>query len=143
MLTLSAGQAESLWDEALPVEVRELPDDLAAVGRLLSDPALLAPIVAHWQREVLETRRAVLTDGRPTIAMETCQVDGAQAALPLGVSDAGERGVGLDSSASVLPDLAVRAGAGRVDGEKAHQTDWWGDSRRADSRADLQGDAGE
>jgi hypothetical protein len=25
MLTLSAGQVESLWDEVLPVEVQELP----------------------------------------------------------------------------------------------------------------------
>jgi hypothetical protein len=58
MLTLWALQAESLWDEALPVEVRELPEDLAALDRLLCDPALLAPIVAHWHREVLETRRA-------------------------------------------------------------------------------------
>ncbi len=71
MLTLLAGQPESLWDEALPVEVRELPADLAALDRLLGDPGLLAPIVAHWQREVRETRRAVLTEGRPTIAMET------------------------------------------------------------------------
>ena len=71
MLTLLAAQPESLWDEALPVEVRELPEDLAALDRLLADPGLLAPIVAHWRREVLETRRAVLTDGRPTIAMET------------------------------------------------------------------------
>ena len=71
VLTLVAGQAESLWDEALPVEVRELPVDLGALDRLLCDPGLLAPIVAHWRREVLETRRAVLTDGRPTIAMET------------------------------------------------------------------------
>ena len=71
MLTLWAGPAESLWDDALPVEVRELPDDLAALDRLLSDADLLAPIVEHWRREVLETRRAVLTDGRPTIAMET------------------------------------------------------------------------
>ena len=71
MLTLWAGQPESLWDDALPVEVRELPEDLAALDRLLCDPELLAPIVAHWRREVLETRRAVLTDGRPTIAMET------------------------------------------------------------------------
>ena len=71
MLTLWAAQPESLWDEALPVEVRELPEDLAALDRLLADPGLLAPIVAHWRREVLLTRRAVLTDGRPTIAMET------------------------------------------------------------------------
>jgi IS5 family transposase len=71
MLTLLAGQAESLWDEGLPVEVRELPADLAALDRLLGGPGLLAPIVAHWRREMLETRRSVLTDGRPTIAMET------------------------------------------------------------------------
>ena len=71
MLTLFAGQAESLWDEALPVEVRELPEDLAELDRLLSDPELLAPIVAHWRREVEQTQRAVLTGGRPTIAMET------------------------------------------------------------------------
>jgi transposase, IS5 family len=71
MLTLVAGQAESLWDEALPVEVRELPDDLAGLDRLLSDPGLLAPIVERWRRELVETGRAVLTDGRPTIAMET------------------------------------------------------------------------
>jgi IS5 family transposase len=71
VLTLVAGQAESLWDEALTVEVRELPADLAALDRLLADPELLAPIVAHWRREVEQERRAVLTEGRPTIAMET------------------------------------------------------------------------
>jgi len=71
MLTLFAEQAESLWDEALPIEVRELPEDLAALDRLLGAPGLLAPIVEQWRREVVETRRAVLTDGRPTIAMET------------------------------------------------------------------------
>jgi hypothetical protein len=65
MLTLWAEQPESLWDDALPVEVRELPDDLAALDRLLADPALVAPIVEHWRRAVVETRRAVLTDGRP------------------------------------------------------------------------------
>jgi IS5 family transposase len=70
VLRLAAGQAESLWDEALPVEVRELPEDLAALDRLLSDPELLGPIVERFRREVVEERRAVLTDGRPTIAME-------------------------------------------------------------------------
>lgn len=71
MLTLLAGQAELLWDEALPIEVRELPEDLAGLDRLLSDPRLLAPIVERWQRELVETGRSVLRDGRPTIAIET------------------------------------------------------------------------
>jgi transposase, IS5 family len=71
VLTLFAGPAESLWDEALPIEVRELPADLAALDELLSDLELLGPIVERFRREVEEERRAVLTDGRPTIAMET------------------------------------------------------------------------
>src|SRR5215211_544739 len=71
MLTLRAPQAETLWDELLPVEARELPEDLARIDELLSDPELLRPIAAHWQREVERTGRAVLSDGRPTIAMET------------------------------------------------------------------------
>ena len=64
MLTLLVGQAESLWDEALPVEVRELPEDLAALDRLLSDPELLAPIRARFERE-LAAGRSVIADGRP------------------------------------------------------------------------------
>jgi IS5 family transposase len=71
LLTVCAGPAESLWDEALPIEVRELPADLAALDRLLADPELLWPIVERFRREVVEQRRAVLTDGRPTIAMES------------------------------------------------------------------------
>jgi IS5 family transposase len=71
VLTLFAEQPECLWDEALPVEVRELPADLAALDGLLSDPGLLGPIVERFRREVIEDKRAVLTDGRPTIAMET------------------------------------------------------------------------
>jgi IS5 family transposase len=71
VLTLLAGQPESLWDEALPVEVRELPTDLAGLDRLLSDPGLLAPIVERWRREVRETGRLVLTEGRPTVALES------------------------------------------------------------------------
>src|SRR5271155_1586688 len=62
MLTLVAGQVESLWDEALPVCVRELPEDLAGLDRLLSDPALLVPISAGGGAGAC---------GRPTIAMET------------------------------------------------------------------------
>jgi IS5 family transposase len=71
VLTLLAEQPECLWDEALPIEVKELPEDLAALDRLLDDPAMLGPIVERFRREVIEDKRAVLTDGRPTIAMET------------------------------------------------------------------------
>jgi transposase, IS5 family len=71
VLTLWAGQAESLWDDALPIEVRELPADLAELDVVLADPELMMVLLERWRREVIETRRAVLTDGRPTIAMET------------------------------------------------------------------------
>lgn len=71
MLTLQAPQAETLWDEVLPIEAKELPEDLARLDEVLRDPELLGPIAEHWRREVTETGRAVLTDGRPTIAMET------------------------------------------------------------------------
>ena len=71
MLTLLASQLESLWDESLPVEVKELPEDLAALDVLLADPELLWPLVERWQSEFRETGRLVLTEGRPTIPLET------------------------------------------------------------------------
>jgi transposase, IS5 family len=71
VLTLWAGQAESLWDDALPIEVKELPEDLAALDAVLADPELMMVLLERWRQEVVETGRAVLTDGRPTIAMET------------------------------------------------------------------------
>ena len=71
MLMLWAGQPESLWDETLPIEVRELPGDLAELDRVLADPELMMVLLERWRREVVETGRLVLTDGRPTIAMET------------------------------------------------------------------------
>jgi IS5 family transposase len=71
MLTLWSDRVESLWEEALPIEVKELPGDLAALDRVLSDPRLLGAILERFRREVRETGRFVLTDGRPTIAMET------------------------------------------------------------------------
>jgi transposase, IS5 family len=64
MLRLSAGQVESLWDQVLPGEVRELPEDLAALDVLLREPALSAPIESHWEHQA----RA---HGRPTISMQT------------------------------------------------------------------------
>ena len=72
---------------------------------------------------------------------DVCQVDGAQAALSVGVSVVGGGGVGLDSSAAVLQDLAVGAGAGRVDGPQAHPADRAGDGERDDARVDRCGDS--
>jgi transposase, IS5 family len=51
---------ESLLDELLPVEVRELPEDLAVLDRLLADPRLLAPIEQAWEWTARQ-------HGRPTI----------------------------------------------------------------------------
>jgi transposase, IS5 family len=71
VLTLLAPQPDCLWDDALPVEVKELPEDLAALDGLLSDPELLWPLVERWRQEFKETGRLVLTEGRPTIPLET------------------------------------------------------------------------
>jgi transposase, IS5 family len=51
--------------------VRELPEDLAALDLLLADHELLWPLVERWRQEFRESGRAVLTEGRPTIALET------------------------------------------------------------------------
>lgn len=59
-----------MWDEALPIEVRELPADLAALDELLSGPGLLEPFVEHWQREALLTGVSAADHGRPTLAIE-------------------------------------------------------------------------
>jgi transposase, IS5 family len=62
VLRLVGEQVESLFDEALPIAVRELPEDLARLDELLSDAALLAPIAERWEAAARER-------GRPTIAM--------------------------------------------------------------------------
>ena len=64
MLRLSGGQVESLWDDVLPGEVRELPQDLAALDVLLRDLVLLKPIASQWRAEAV-------SHGRPTISMES------------------------------------------------------------------------
>ena len=58
MLRLSGGQVESLFDLGLPVEVRELPADLAALDRLLnvSRPGFDGDLEARmmsWREEML------------------------------------------------------------------------------------------
>src|SRR3954465_11782136 len=65
----AAGQVLSLWDEVLPVGVRELPTELARIDALLADPGLLAPIAAHWAAEAVGSGRSAAGRGRPTIAM--------------------------------------------------------------------------
>src|ERR1700752_3216754 len=44
---------------------------LAALDVLLAAPEVLWPLVEHWRQEFHETGRLVLTEGRPTIALET------------------------------------------------------------------------
>ena len=62
MLRLAGGQVESLFDQLLPVEVRELPKELAVLDRLLADSRLLAPIEQAWEQTARD-------HGRPTIPM--------------------------------------------------------------------------
>jgi hypothetical protein len=45
MLTRRVPQAETLWEEFLPVEAHKASDDLARVN------ALLWPTADHWQRK--------------------------------------------------------------------------------------------
>jgi len=60
MLRLVGGQVETLFDEALPTQARELPQDLARLDALLGDPALLEPVERAWER-------SARGHGRPTI----------------------------------------------------------------------------
>ena len=63
MLTFVGGQVESLWDEVLPAGVRELPEDLARLDRVLSDPVLLWPIAAGVGGGLAWSGAAVDRDG--------------------------------------------------------------------------------
>lgn len=71
MPRMQASQAESLRDEVLPAEVRELPSDLAQIDELLGDPKPLEPLAAHWRRETAERGHDSADRGRPTIAIAT------------------------------------------------------------------------
>jgi transposase, IS5 family len=63
MLRLVGPQVECLFDLGLPVEVPELPADLAAIDVLLADPALLEPVAAAWDADSRGR-------GRPSIPIE-------------------------------------------------------------------------
>ena len=122
-MRLAGEQVESLFDGALPIEVRELPADLARLDDLLSDPGLLAPIAERWDV-------AARDRGRPTIAMSLFvrlmvvkQRSGwGYETLVKEVSDSFHlrRFVGLSVTASVphestVRKLALRLGAEVVD----------------------------
>jgi len=67
MLRLTASvPVDTLWDTLLPQPLRELPEDLAGIDRLLDDPALLLPFQQHWAQLHEGTPL-----GRPTIPMDT------------------------------------------------------------------------
>ena len=62
MLCLVGRQVESLFDLGLPVEVAELPVDLAALDVLLGDPGVLAAMWESWDASA-GGRAAVGRDG--------------------------------------------------------------------------------
>ena len=78
MLRLSGGQVETLFDLGLPIEVRELPADPAALDRMLCGAALLGPIARAWDP-------AALAQGAPDDPDGPLRApDAHQAALGLG-----------------------------------------------------------
>ena len=108
MLTLWAGQAESLWDDALAVVVRGAAGRSGGAGRVACRSG-----VARADRGALASGGcADAAGGVDRWAPDDRDgdlrpVDGPQAALPLGVQDACGGGVGLDSSAQVLSNLSL------------------------------------
>ena len=60
MLRLVGPQVECLFDFGLPVEVPELPADLAAIDALLADPALFEPVAAVWDARSREFGRPLI-----------------------------------------------------------------------------------
>ena len=105
-------QAESLWDESLLVEVKELPEDLAALDGAVGRPGVVVAAGGALEHEFRETGRLVLTEGRPMIALETyVRLMVLKQRYRWG-STTGRGGVGLDPSAPGPPDQPGRAGAG-------------------------------
>ena len=101
MLRLAGEQVESLWDEVLPVEVRELPADLAVLDGCWAIRGCWRRSRRRWEQD------GARAHGRPTIAMATLRAaDGGQAAHRLGLRDAGAGGVGLAAPAALLSDRA-------------------------------------
>ena len=131
MLRLQGDQVESLWDEVLPVEVRQLPDELAAIGELLRDPGLFAPIEAHWRAEAAKRGRSATGYGRPTIPIAKLRSpDGLEAAHGLGLRGAGQGGLRLAPPAPFLSRRDRPVPPGRVDRAQADPPARAGDGGR-------------
>jgi IS5 family transposase len=71
VLKIEAERQVCIWEGMLPAGVGLLPRDLVAVDVLLGDLGVYGPIRELWSREDAEQGTAALTEGRPTIAMET------------------------------------------------------------------------
>ena len=72
MLRLSPDhERDTVWDALLPAGVTLLPPDLAAVDKLLSDQAFLAPFRTLWRERDAASGSHAEALGRPTIAMAT------------------------------------------------------------------------
>jgi transposase, IS5 family len=106
MLRLAGDQVESLLDELLPVEVRELPAELAMLDRLLADPRLLAPIEQAWEQTARDHGRATIPMASFVRLMVIKQRTG------WGYQNPDVGCVGLATPAPVLPAAADGAGAG-------------------------------
>ena len=70
-LRVVADRQVSLCEALFPPGVGVLPADLVAIDALLDDPGIYAPIVALWRERDARAGTATLTDGRPTMAIET------------------------------------------------------------------------
>jgi len=135
MLTLYAPEAQTLWDPLLPIGVGELPADLCEIDARLSDPALVLPIAAHWQREAQVRGYSTAGVGRPTIPMQTyVRLMVLKQRSRWGYETLGAGGVRLDPPASFLPDSVGRAASRRVDDPQADAT-----TRRPDSERVVPG----
>ena len=70
-LRVAAKRQVSLWEALLPAGVGLLPTDLVAVDVLLEDAGIYAPICELWRERDAKAGTATMTDGRPTVAIET------------------------------------------------------------------------
>jgi IS5 family transposase len=71
MLTLNRNDGDTLWDQLLPEGARVLPEDLARLDDVLSDPGMVAPFRARFERLADQGSADPLHRGRPTIPMAT------------------------------------------------------------------------